>query len=287
MTYQVSDRCLDEIEKVVLESPPTGERLKIADAIQFELGRVFAVHPRVAFAVGIALLLLIFAIDFFYSKYPERTIYQFLILLASSLTAASVFAGFASVANLDLKWFQATGSAAVFALVFLKSPLSFEQKLEEEDLKPEEKAQNGGAQNAVYGFFVSGALAQDAIEPQAAAASQGSVEVEDQSVDYVRVLYPRGIQDLKERAINIYTSTSQITQHADVVAKGSIFTAVTNKLRYKNEFSVEVKYLPGLDDEKLQAVLQNLRKTGLEVDDAQVQEDYGAQADVAVYLEIK
>ncbi len=295
MAYLISDQCLNHIEDTMNDNALVNRKQEISKAIQLEWDKIFTVHPRLAFLVGILLLFITFAIDFYVHSFgATRQTYQFLVLIAASLTATSFCAGFTGSLNLDLKWVQSGGSLAIFVLVFTTSPLTFESKVSDDAL------QDMSALTLVdslwitlNGVVLSSAIAQQSNEPNStneAHQNEGALNSSEAHIlNYTRVYYPRGVAELKERAFELHSANVALSDRSEVYSSGSIFTAVTNNLRHENndDFLVEVRYLPGLDQEKLDTFLEDLRQKGYPVESASVISDYSTQADIAVHLKIK
>ncbi|MCF6362337.1 MAG: hypothetical protein L3J88_03090 [Gammaproteobacteria bacterium] len=270
MKYKMSDESLDHVFRVSLDGSLNGEgkRGAISKIISSEWEKIFTIHPKASFLVGIGMIFFIFLIEIFAAggmniDQPEN--YKFILLLSGSLAAAAFSAGFTGSMNINIKWLQSSGALAIFSLVFLSSPFSVSKK-EETDQK---KA-------SLTSFFVSSAYA-DPVEDEIK-------ENTGDKVNYTRIYYSAGVSDLKDLAFRVKNSMAGISKSSDVYSLGSVVSGLVNNLKYDDEqYFVNIRYRPSLESDKIDAVLKTLKSMGVVVEKDYVSQSY-SEADITIYI---
>ncbi len=268
MKYKPSDESLDQVFRISLDTSlkEEGERGAISEIISNEWEKIFTVHPKVSFLVGIGMIFFIFLMEILVAEkinidQPEN--YKFILLLSGSLAAAAFSAGFTGSMNINIKWLQASGALAIFSLVFLNSPFSVSSK------------EVAGQEVSFTSFFVSGAYAD---LPEYEARNIGD------KINYIRVYYPTGLPQLKDVAFRVKKSMADITKESDVYSLGSVFGKLVNSFKYDGEqYFVHIKYRPGLESEKIDAVLEALKNIGIRVEERDISQRY-SEADISIYV---
>lgn len=269
MKYKISDQSLEQVFKVSVDEnlKEKGKRDAISEIISNEWEKIFTIHPRVSFLVGIGMIFFIFVVEVFAAErmnidQPEN--YKFILLLSGSLAAAAFSAGFTGSMNINIKWLQASGSLAIFSLVFLNSPFSISSKVD------------ANQEISLTSFLVPSAYA-GSLEYEAAKYS-------GDKVNYIRIYYPVGVSDLKNFAFSVKSSMAGISKSSDVYSLGSVVSGLVNNLKYDGEqYFVNIRYRPGLEPDKIDAVLEILRAMGVAVGKDYVSQSY-SEADITIYI---
>lgn len=291
MKYQIQEHSLDDLCEIsrneALEL--SIKRSKVSEVIHREWEKIFTVHPRISFLVGIGMIVFIFIFEFFLAEKvsdnnPEN--YRFILILAGSLAAAAFSAGFTGSMNIDIKWLQASGALAIFALVYLNSPFSVSSKVEQ---APEETLSvNSFLPNIFVSNAYAGSTEQAVPENLADVSIDSEVEarIDNRQVHYIRVYYPVGVSDLKNTAFSIKKNISSLSSNADVYSLGSNISAMLNKMKYDDgRYFVKLRYRPGLEQSKLDSVINSLSSMGVNVQQNDISERY-SEADISIYLKM-
>ena len=219
--------------------------------------------------------------------YKRQIAYQRLIVLSGALAAGAFAAAFTGAMNLDVKWLQASGSMAVFALVWIfdpvatkqpadpiESPASIEQP--KKQIKPTE-------QGVLRLLGINSAFAQgqneNSLMPEA-------ISIDQHPIQHLRVYYPRGVSDLNRVAYRISRGMSSIARETDVYSLGSFFAAPLNYLRYESgRYQLAMAYRPGLDQGIINDLVAKLRSLDMNIDAENI-EPRRTSADISVYVRL-
>ncbi len=267
MKYKMSDESLDQVFRVSLDASleKEGKKEAISKVISNEWEKIFTVHPKISFLVGIGMIFFIFLVEVFAAErmnidQPEN--YRFILLLSGSLAAAAFSAGFTGSMNINIKWLQASGALAIFSLVFLNSPFSVSNKV------------NADQETSLSSFFISSVYA-DSVDDE-------SKIYGGEKINYIRIYYPVGVSNLKDVAFDVKNSLAGVSKYSDVYSLGSVFSGLVNNLKYDDgRYFVHIKHRPGLESEKIDAVLDGLKSIGIEKSD--ISQRY-SEADISIYV---
>ena len=195
MNYVINEQRLQDILNVCSAdcSIDDQRKQKVSEIIEDAWDDIYTVSPRVSFVVGIALLIFLICVECFFPKDENLSIevYNFLVLLGGSLTAAAFSAGFSGTLNINIKWLQAGAAFGVFVLVFINSPFN---------IAGEQKGKQKLEVNLNQSMFSAAYASSESVEAIKGITTE---EASLKQVDYIRVYYPRGVTGLDQVANRI------------------------------------------------------------------------------------
>ncbi len=268
-TYKISEKGLKDIGEVLRNDIKSEENMsdQLSSIISNEWSNIYTIRPKFSFSIGLLLLIAVFLFDYFAEiEAGNQENYEFMVGLFCSLAAAAFSAMFTGSLNLDIKWLQASGTLAVFVLVFLSAPFQSENKI--------------ASINVGTDFTTSITV------PVLKASFISRNNFQDNRINNIRIYYPKGVDDLKNIAFEIKESITVISNSTDIYSLGSVFSVLSNNAKYKTDnHNISIKYRPGLDVNKQNNLLRTIESSGYSVERKNVKPEY-TNADVTIYIKI-
>lgn len=269
--YKISEKGLKDINEVVSDNNSSEAKMseKISSIISKEWSNIYTIRPKQSLLIGLFLLIAVFLFDYYADlESADQDNYEFMIGLFCSLAAAAFSAMFTGALNLDIKWLQASGTLAVFVLVFLSSPFQSEKKI------------------ASTKIIESSELKSYVAVPVLKASFSSGFYLQDNHINYIRIYYPRGVENLKNVALNIKEEILSISNKIEIYSLGSVVSVLSNSAKYRNDkYSIIIKHRPGLDSNMLNNLIRTIDNSGYSIDLKNVKSEY-TNADVTIYIKI-
>ena len=119
------------------------------------------------------------------------------------------------------------------------------------------------------------------------AANKGGVSGNtQQTVEHIRIYYPRGVDALNDVAFKIRKQLLPLAKRVDVYSLGSIFAAPINYFRYTpGRYQLAIGYQPTVDKGMIDNVLKDLKTLNMEVEEEDI-EVRPTGADISVFVRI-
>lgn len=245
--------------------------------------------------VGVALIIFMVSMEAIYYQTQEIGDWKMRSILA--LAAGAMAVGFSGNINIKFHWVQASGSLAVVFLFYFVAPASYQHQVE----ILQESQTAGGSVSVIsllfptayaegsedFGAEIGAGSAATEVSQGSGGDVSGTLSGKSQVRYAYKIVYPIGVDELKDRSLQIgkYIQQEQDPDRVAIYSQGSFLRAPVNTLLYDDKFDIQIKYNRLVDSEKLESFRASLANKVVG-EGASISASIGAAGDADIVVEL-